>query len=111
MASRIELVKEYMAFQSEQNVDELLALVADDVTMSNPMTGTINGKDALAEQMKNRPMGGGGNSPMGNITLSDPEEDGDDVKVLGTGGSFGTLKILLGFNDDDKINKIEAGLA
>lgn len=111
MASRIELVKQYMALQSEQNVDELLALVADDVIMSNPMTGTINGKEALAEQMKNRPMGGGGNSPMGNITWSDPEEDGDDVKVLGTGGSFGTLKILLGFNDDDKINKIEAGLA
>ncbi len=111
MASRIELVKQYMAFQSEQKLDELLELLADDVTMSNPMTGTISGKDALAEQMKNRPMGGGGNSPMGNVTWSDPEEEGDDVKVVGTGGSFGTLKILLGFNDDDKINKIEAGLA
>ncbi len=111
MASRIELVKQYMAFQTEQKLDELLELLADDVTMSNPMTGTINGKDALAEQMKNRPMGGGGNGPMGNVTWSDPEEDGDDVKVLGTGGSFGTLKILLGFSDDDKINKIEAGLA
>ncbi len=111
MASRIELVKQYMAFQNEQKLDELLEMLADDVTMSNPMTGTINGKDALAEQMKNRPMGGGGNSPMGNVTWSDPEEEGDDVKVLGTGGSFGTLKILLGFNDDDEINKIEAGLA
>ena len=111
MASRIELVKQYMAFQTEQKLDELLEMLADDVTMSNPMTGTISGKDALAEQMKNRPMGGGGNSPMGNITWSDPEEDGNDVKVLGTGGSFGTLKILLGFNEDDKINKIEAGLA
>ncbi len=100
-----------MAFQTEQKLDELLEMLADDVTMSNPMTGTISGKDALAEQMKNRPMGGGGNSPMGNVTWSDPEEEGDDLKVLGTGGSFGTLKILLGFNDDDKINKIEAGLA
>ncbi len=111
MATKIELTKQYMAFQNEQKLDELLEMLADDVTMSNPMTGTISGKDALAEQMKNRPTGGGGNSPMGDITWSDPEEEGDDVKVLGTGSPFGTIKILLGFNDDDQINKIEAGLA
>jgi len=111
LASKIELTKQYMALQSEQRVDELLEMLADDVTMSNPMTGTISGKDALAEQIKNRPMGGGGDSPMGNITWSDPEEEGDDVKVLGTGSPFGTIKIQLGFNGDDKISKIEAGLA
>lgn len=111
MASKIELAKQYMEYQQEQKIDELLAMLADDVTMSNPMTGTINGKDALAEQIKNRPMGGGANSPMGNITWHNPEEDGDDVKVLGTGSSFGTLKIVIGFDDGDKINKIEAGLA
>ena len=42
---------------------------------------------------------------------SDPEEDGDSVKVLGSGSSFGTIKIVLTYNSADKINKIEAGLA
>lgn len=111
MATRIELAQQYMDYQREQKLDDLVAMLADDVTMSSPMSGTISGKDALAEQMKNRPMGGGGNSPMGNITWSDPEAEGDDVKVLGIGSPMGTLRILLGFNDDDQINKIEMGLA
>ncbi len=50
--------------------------------MSSPLTGTNSGLDALAEQIKNRPMGGGGNSPMGNITWSDAGAAGDDVQVL-----------------------------
>ena len=41
VASKIELTKQYMTFQSEQRVDELLEMLADDVTMSNPMTGTV----------------------------------------------------------------------
>lgn len=109
MASRVELAQQYMDYQREQKLDEMLTMLADDVTMSNPMTGTISGKAALEQQMRNRPMGGGG--AMGNISWSDPEEEGDSVKVLGTGSPFGTIKIVLGFNTDDKINKIEAGLA
>ncbi len=111
MATRIELTKQYMDYLRDQKIDELLEMMADDVTMSNPMTGTINGKDALAEQIKNIPIGGGGNSPMGDITWKDPETEGDDVKVLGTGSPMGTLKIQLGFNDDDLVNKIGMGLA
>lgn len=112
MASKIELAAQYMAFQQEQKVDALLAMLADDVSMTSPMTGTISGRDALADQFRTRPMGGGGaNSPMGDITWLDPEEDGQDVKILGTGSPFGTLKITLGFNDNNKINKIDAGLA
>ncbi len=88
-----------------------MAILADDVTMSSPMTGTISGKDAVSEQIKNMPIGRGGDSPMGNIAWQDPEAEGDDVKVLGTGSPMGTLKILLGFNDEDLVNKIELGLA
>ena len=111
MASRVDLAKQYMDYQREQKMDDLLAMLADDVTMSNPMTGTVTGKEALAQQMQNRPMGGGGGGPMGNITWSDPAEDGDNVKIIGKGSPFGDIKIVLGFNADDQITKIEAGLA
>lgn len=111
MATRIELAQQYMDYQRDKKTDELVAMLADDVTMSSPMSGTISGKDALAEQIKNLPMSGGGDGPMGNITWADPEAEGDDVKVLGSGSPMGTLKILLGFNDDDQVNKIELGLA
>jgi hypothetical protein len=46
-----------------------------------------------------------------NLTWSDPEEEGDTVKVLGTGSPFGTIKMVLTFNPEDKISKIDAGLA
>ena len=111
MATRIELTKQYMEYQRDQKIDELVAILADDVTMSSPMTGTISGKDAVSEQINNMPIGRGGDSPMGNIEWQDPEAEGDDVKVLGTGSPMGTLKIQLGFNDDDLVNKIEMGLA
>ena len=72
------------------------------------MTGTVAGKDALAQQMSNRPAGGGA---MGDIIWSDPEEEGDEVKIVGTGSPFGPIKIVLTYNADDQISKIEAGLA
>jgi len=109
MATRIELAKQFIDYQLEQRVDDLVAMLAEDVTMSSPMSGAISGKDALAEQIRNMPMGSDG--PMGNITWADPEAEGDDVKVLGSGSPMGTLKILLGFNDDDQVNNIEMGLA
>lgn len=110
MASRAELTKQYMGLQREQKVDEMVDMLADDVTMTNPMTGTISGKEALANQMRNPAAGGGGGGGM-TLEWSEPEEDGDSVKILGTGSPFGTIKIVLGFNGADKINKIDAGLA
>ncbi len=105
MASRIELTQQCMSHQQNQQTDEMLAMLADDVTVSSPMTGIVTGKDALVQQMNNRPAG------MGDITWSDPEEDGDDIKIIGTGSPFGPIKIVLTYNADDQISKIKAGLA
>ncbi len=108
MASKVELAQQYMDYQRDQKIDDMLTMLADDVVMSNPMMGTVTGKEALAQQMRDRPMGGGGGM---NITWSEPEEEGDSVKILGAGAPFGTIKIVLSFNDADKITKIDAGLA
>ena len=51
MATRIELAKQYMDYQREQTFDELVETLADDVTMSSPMSGTISGKDVVSEQV------------------------------------------------------------
>ena len=110
MADKTELAKQYMAlFQDQEKQDEMLAMLADDIVMSNPMSGTISGKDALTTQMQNRPAGAGAGGM--DITWADPEESGDAVKIVGTGSPFGPVQVLLSFNDDDKINKIDIGLA
>lgn len=109
MASNVELAKQYMELVRERKMDEMMDLLADDVTMSNPMTGTITGKDALKQQMESQQGGGGG--AMGNLTWSEPEAEGDNVKILGTGSPFGTIKIVLAFNSEGKVTKIDAGLA
>ncbi len=110
MEDRIELARQYMEHQREGRFDELIAELAEDVAMTSPMTGTISGKDAVSEQIRQMPIGGG-DSPMGTIAWQEPEAEGDDVKILGTGSPMGTLKIQLGFNGDDKVNKIQMGLA
>ena len=109
MASRTDLARQYIDYQRERKTDEMLAMLSDNVVMSSPMTGTVTGKDALAEQMRNRPMGGGGGGM--NLTWSEPEEEGDSIKVVGSGSPFGPIKIVFTFNAEDKISKIEAGLA
>jgi len=108
MASRVELARQYMDYQRERKIDEMVAMLADDVVMSNPMTGTTTGKAAVEQQVRNRPMGGGGGMQL---TWSEPEEEGDSVKILGSGSPFGTIKVVLSFSQDDRITKIEAGLA
>lgn len=107
MPSRIELARQYIGYQRERKIDELLGMLADDIVMTNPMTGSTSGKAAVEQQMRTRPAGGGGM----NLTWSEPEEEGDSVKVLGSGSPFGTIKVVLAFNADDKINKIDIGLA
>jgi len=107
MASRIELAQQYMTYQQEQKMDETLAMLADDVVMSNPMTGTTTGKAALQAQMANRPAAGGGMD----ISWGAPEADGVGVKIVGTGSPFGPVKVVLGFNDSDQISRIDIGLA
>ena len=108
MASKIDLAGKYMGCMRERKLDEMVAMLADDVSMTSPMTGTVSGT-ALEQQMRSGPMSGGGG--MGEITWSDPEEVGDDVKIVGTGSPFGPIKIVLSFNSDDLIKKIQAGLA
>jgi hypothetical protein len=82
-------------------------MLAEDVVATNPMTGTQTGKAAVEAGIRNRPAGGGG---AGDISWSEPAEDGGDIKIVGTGSPFGPIRILLGFDGSDKINKIDIGL-
>ncbi len=106
MADRLEIAKNYMALQGAGDVDGAVALLADDVTISNPMTGTTTGKDAAAAGMRNRPAGGG----AAGVTWREPVADGDNVKIVGDGSPFGPVRILISFTGDDKIQKVDIGL-
>ena len=45
--SRVQLARQYLAYQRERNVDELLAMMADDVELNMPVLGSIAVKDAV----------------------------------------------------------------
>ena len=107
MATRIDIALQYMQLLGSDKADEMLAMLAEDVVMTNPMTGTTTGKAAMQAQMANRPAAGGGM----NISWGAPEADGDGVKIVGTGSPFGPVKVAIGFNDADQISRIDIGLA
>jgi hypothetical protein len=71
------------------------------------MMGTTTGKPAIKETLQRMPAGGGAG---GNISWSNPVEEGDTVTTVGTGGPFGPIRIAVGFGADDKINKIDVGV-
>src|SRR3990172_8733515 len=100
MADRLEIAKNYMALQGAGDVDGAVALLADDVTISNPMTGTTTGKDAAAAGMRNRPAGGGAPG----VTWREP------VAAGGNATPFGPVRILISFTGDDKIQRVDIGL-
>ncbi|MEX2245428.1 MAG: nuclear transport factor 2 family protein [Dehalococcoidia bacterium] len=106
MASKIDLARDFMALQRDGKLDDAVAMLADDVVSTNPMTGTATGKAAVEAGMRNRPAGAGGME----LTWSEPEADGDTVKIIGTGSPFGPIKVVVGFDGTDKVNKIDIGL-
>jgi hypothetical protein len=106
MGDRKALARQYMELQRDGKIEEAMAMVSDDIVTTNPMTGTTSGKEAVEAAMRNRPAGGGGME----LTWSEPEEDGDAVKIVGTGSPFGPIKVLMAFNGEDKINKVDIGL-
>jgi len=106
MGDRIALARQYMELQRDNKIDEAVAMLADDVSMTNPMTGTVTGKAAVEAAIRSQPRGDGGMQ----IQWSDPELNGDTVSTVGTGLPFGPIKIAMTFNGEDKINKIDIGL-
>lgn len=107
MADHLEIARKYLTAQRDAKVDEAVALLADDVTMVNPMTGTTVGKAMAEAGMRNNPAGGGAGM---NIVWREPEAVDSDVKIVGDGSPFGPVRILISFNDKDQIAKVDIGL-
>ncbi|GBD24424.1 hypothetical protein HRbin29_02102 [bacterium HR29] len=108
MADRIEIARKYLQAQRDGRIDEAVALLADDVVLVNPMTGTVTGKAAAEQALRNRPAGGAGAGF--NITWREPELVDGNVKIVGDGSPFGPIRILISFNDQDQITKVDIGL-
>jgi hypothetical protein len=107
MADRSELAKKFMALQADGKTDDAIAMLADDVVASNPMTGTQTGKAAVEGGIRTQPAGGGGFT----IDWQEPTVEGDTATIIGTGSPFGPIKVVIGFNGSDQVNKIDIGLA
>ncbi len=105
MPSRIDLFREFMTHQTEGRLDDAIAMLADDVVMTEPMTGTNTGKAAVAAVMRNRPPGGGDTG----MTWSEPVEVGDSVRLVGAGGPFPII-VIVSFDATDEINEIDIGV-
>jgi hypothetical protein len=106
MADRIDLARKYLDLQREGKIDEAVAMLSDDVIASNPMMGTQTGKPAVEEAMRNRPAAAGGMT----LEWGEPKQEGDTVSIVATGSPFGPIKVSVGFNSSDQIDKIEIGM-
>ena len=106
MSERTELARQYAEYVGERKFQEALAMLADDVTLTAPMMGTISGKAAIEQALQRMPAGGGGVT----LTWSELVEEGNSVKSVATGSPFGPFKSVLSFASDNKINKIEISM-
>jgi hypothetical protein len=102
--SKVDIARQYLKYQQLRKIDDLLALMSDDVELSMPMAGALSGKPAVEKQLRSRPAGGG------NTTWEEPAGEGDAVVVMGT-APFGQLRVQFSFDASDKINKVDIALA
>ncbi len=102
--SRTDLARQYISFQRKRNVDELVAMMADDVELIMPIVGTVSGKDAVEQLFRARPAAGGAD-----LIWSEPSEEGEAVSMVGTGGPFGPVRLRLSFDAESKLSKVELG--
>lgn len=110
MPSKTELAKEYLAKSVGGDVEGTLALLTDDVVLSRGMLGTVTGKQAVGDAMRNRPAAPGGFAP----TFEEPVETGEQVQVKGNlppGSLFPVSSLTWTFSyQGDKISRIDVGI-
>lgn len=56
---QMELVNKYSELRQANDVDGIMAIVTDDVTLESAMTGTVSGRAAFKEYLKSKPTGPG----------------------------------------------------
>jgi hypothetical protein len=106
--TRAETAKEYLTKSMANDIDAVLALVTEDIVLNRGMMGTVTGKQALADSIRNRPAGMN-LSP----TFEEPVEAGEQIKVKGNlppGSPFPISSLTWTFSfQDDKISRIDVG--
>ena len=116
MASRIEIAQQFIDAQTSRDpekIDAVAATLAAQAVMAGGRMGEVTGREAIVERLKNPPqmgMGGGmggmgGGGGMGQLTWSDPVEDGEKVTTSAT-TPMGRLTRTFHF-DGDEITRIE----
>ena len=106
MARKTDTAQQYVDFQKARDFDGLASLLADDVELNMPMVGSVSGKDAVDKRLRSQ--GGGDQAPK--LAWSEPEEDGDNIKIAATGAPFGPLSLVLSFNDAGQVSKINIAI-
>ena len=106
MGSKIDPFRDFMTFQLEGDLDGAVAMLADDVVLTDPVTGTATGKPAVEAVIRSRPPGSSGEG----MTWSEPAMEGDAVVLIGTGAPF-PIRVAVRFDSADRINKIDIGFS
>ena len=112
MGKRAEIVTQFTEAQTSRDEEKIAAVaasLADNAVMAGGRMGDVSGKDAIIDRLKNppqRPGGGGGGGMMGQISWSDPVEEGATVKVSAS-TPMGSIVRTFSFDDDDRITRIE----
>ena len=82
MPTKTELAKQFVDAQRSRDaaaIDSLAEHIADDAVLASPR-GSVDGKTAIVDRLKNPPQGAGGGM-MNMITWGDPVEEGEAVRI------------------------------
>lgn len=120
MIDKKQLARDYLAFQVQGRTDDALAMLADNVVASSPMTGVKTGRHDVEAEIRGLAPGGllvvigeyGGTDTISasQVAWAEPEDDGDAVKVVGMTKTFGPMTVALRFDAQGKIERVDTRL-
>jgi len=117
VSKRTELAAQFITLMHDKQFDQAAALLAENVVMTVPQVGTIEGSSAVTGSLRMASEGGKG---FDRVTWPAPLEREDGTVLLAgkaPGGLLGVVAKLLkkqvavsvscAFADDDKISKLD----
>jgi hypothetical protein len=119
VSKRTEMAAQFLSHLQAKQFDQAAAILAEDVVMTVPQVGPIQGRGGVETALRMASESGRGLERVG---WSAPREEGETVLVAGKapGGLLGMIAKLLrkqvaltmscAFADDDKINKLDVVL-
>ncbi len=100
----------FLNYPLRGQVEQAIGLLAERVIFESPVTGIVHGRRQLEQLMRDRQAMvrrlGASATPPRHFTWSQPDGDGDQIRIFGTTPAPGMIEVRLAFDTEDRVSRV-----